>query len=206
MVIDNLQLAAPHENDHGLARNLIGNLIRSAQSVGLHRDVPGSGIPPFEIEMRRRLWWNICALDCRASEDFGIEPMIIEDTVALPLNLNDADLHPNMTKTPPPWTGATDITLCLTKFTMARMGARFRYVGFKKTSSGMDGSVSGLEARAAEINKTQDEILAQLEVGFNHPPKAPHSQPQCELLGRTFMRLMSVSTCGPLGIQFLTST
>lgn len=132
--------------------------------------------------------------------------MITGDTVALPSNLNDADLHPSMTRTPPPWTGATDITLCLSKFTMARMSAQVRSVGFQKSSSGEDGSVSHLNATAAAINETQDEILAQLEVGFNHPPKSPHSQPQCELSGRTFMRLMSVSSDGPISIQFLTST
>ena len=132
IVADSWQLTAPHENDHGLARNLTGNLIRSAQSIGLHRDVPESGISPFEIEIRRRLWWNICALDCSTSENHGIEPMITEISVELPLNLNDADLHPSMAKTPPPSTGATDITLCLVKFQMACMNAQFRSASGKR--------------------------------------------------------------------------
>lgn len=47
--------------------SLIGLAIRASQSFGLHKDGVHWGLSPFEIEMRRRLWWHLCALDSRIS-------------------------------------------------------------------------------------------------------------------------------------------
>lgn len=47
--------------------SLIGLAIRASQSFGLHKDGVHWGLPPFEIEMRRRLWWQLCAMDWRVS-------------------------------------------------------------------------------------------------------------------------------------------
>jgi hypothetical protein len=188
VVADSWQLTSPHENDHGLARNLTGNLIRSAQSIGLHREGSGSGISPFEVEIRRRLWWNICALDCRTSEDHGIEHMIPDTNVALPSNLNDADLHPSMTNTPTPSKTATDTTFCLIKFQLARMLGQMKLANSKRA----DVSPAHLEARTAAIKETEDAILAAC-LGNGPPPDLPQSRQDCKLAGETIMKLTSVS-------------
>jgi hypothetical protein len=57
---------------------LTGLAVRIAQTLGVHRDGSHFGLKPFEIEMRRRLWWQVCILDARASEDHGCDPTIVE--------------------------------------------------------------------------------------------------------------------------------
>lgn len=71
-------------------------IIRLARNIGLHWDGMTYGLGPFEIEMRRRLWWHICILDVRTSEDQGTESETLDmdfDT-RLPLNINDEDISP----------------------------------------------------------------------------------------------------------------
>ena len=65
--------------------------------------------------MRRRLFWQILALDMRASEDRGSVPSLTEHSfnTAMPCNLNDTDFgynsqHPLHTRT-----GHTEMTFCL---------------------------------------------------------------------------------------------
>lgn len=57
---------------------LTGLVVRIAQTLGVHRDGSHFRLPPFEIEMRRRLWWQVCILDARSSEDHGCDPTIVE--------------------------------------------------------------------------------------------------------------------------------
>lgn len=57
---------------------LTGLAVRIAQSLGMHRDGTHFDLPPFEVEMRRRLWWQVCILDTRSSEDHGCDPTIVE--------------------------------------------------------------------------------------------------------------------------------
>jgi len=57
---------------------LTGLVVRIAQTLGIHRDGTHFKLPPFEIESRRRLWWQLCILDARSSEDHGCDPTIAE--------------------------------------------------------------------------------------------------------------------------------
>jgi hypothetical protein len=41
---------------------LTGLLLRMAHSLGIHRDGAQFGLSPFDTEMRRRLWWQVCTL------------------------------------------------------------------------------------------------------------------------------------------------
>ncbi|KAH0543582.1 hypothetical protein FGG08_002143 [Glutinoglossum americanum] len=101
---------------------LTGLAIRVAQSLGLHRDGAAFKLSPFETEMRRRLWWQICILDIRSAEDDGSDPSIMEysfDT-KLPLNINDNDIEPETEKTPVARKECTDMTFCLVRFEICR--------------------------------------------------------------------------------------
>ncbi|KAF2032847.1 hypothetical protein EK21DRAFT_98671 [Setomelanomma holmii] len=109
---------------------LTGLVVRIAQTLGVHRDGSHFKLPPFEIEMRRRLWWQVCILDARSSEDHGCDPTIVEaqfDT-KLPLNVNDTDLDPSMTEFPEERQGFTDMTFCLLRFEVANIFRRILYV------------------------------------------------------------------------------
>jgi hypothetical protein len=87
--------------------------MRSAQSVGLHRDGSNFKLPPFETEMRRRLWWFLWSIEARAAEDHGIsvsDHMIDVSGTRFPSNLDDGDLYPGMVELPaskPTWTAMT---------------------------------------------------------------------------------------------------
>lgn len=109
---------------------LTGLVVRIAQTLGIHRDGSHFNLSPFEIEMRRRLWWQVCILDARASEDHGCDPTIVEaqfDT-QMPLNVNDADLDPNMKEFPESRIGFTEMTFCIIRFEVANIFRRILYV------------------------------------------------------------------------------
>ncbi|KAF7558192.1 hypothetical protein G7Z17_g121 [Cylindrodendrum hubeiense] len=102
---------------------LNGLAIRAAESIGLHRDGRKLNLPPFESEMRRRLWWHLVARDGRAAEDHGLNntysPSLMSG-VDLPLNLEDVDLYPEMKELPPARPGWTRMTLALVNLYVSR--------------------------------------------------------------------------------------
>ncbi|KAF2658318.1 hypothetical protein K491DRAFT_276236 [Lophiostoma macrostomum CBS 122681] len=72
----------------------LGAAIRTAQGLGLHRDGSQFDLRPVDIEVRRRVWAQLCVLDVRYAEQLGREPTITSysyDT-ALPLSIDDTDL------------------------------------------------------------------------------------------------------------------
>jgi len=81
---------------------LNGLAIRLAQSIGLHRDGLNFKLSSFDSEMRRRLWWQIWAIDSRAAEDHGIMSTSFDASsdIALPSNLDDSELFHTMTELP----------------------------------------------------------------------------------------------------------
>lgn len=108
---------------------LTGLLIRLAQSLGLHRDGKQFGLTPYEIELRRRLWWQIVHLDLRASEDHGSDPTILDQSfdTMFPLNINDDDIDPSMTEMPKEREGTTEMTFDLIRFTVSTTARRLSY-------------------------------------------------------------------------------
>ena len=92
---------------------MTGLLIRMAHALGLQRD--GSHfdhLTPYEVEIRRRMWWSVCILDVQASEDQGLELTITRGSfdTKLPLNINDADIEPQTKETPTERHCLTDTT------------------------------------------------------------------------------------------------
>ncbi|KAF1955036.1 hypothetical protein CC80DRAFT_526443 [Byssothecium circinans] len=109
---------------------LTGLAVRIAQTLGIHRDGSHFHLKPFEIEMRRRLWWQVYILDTRASEDHGCDPTIVESQfdTKMPLNVNDSDIDPDMVKFPPDRQGFTDMSFCLTRFEVSNISRRILYI------------------------------------------------------------------------------
>lgn len=98
--------------------SLCGLVVRIAITLGLHRDGSDFNLPPFEAEIRRRTWWQICMLDVRTSDDHGCDPTIMVHTfdTRKPLNINDDDLSPTMIELPQERTGITDMTFACIRF------------------------------------------------------------------------------------------
>ncbi|KAJ5116335.1 hypothetical protein N7456_000683 [Penicillium angulare] len=93
---------------------MTGIVIRMALSLGLQRDGSHFGhLTPFEIEMRRRVWWGLCLIDVRASEDQGTDYTIALGSfdTKMPLNINDADITPESKEMPPEHDGLTDMSI-----------------------------------------------------------------------------------------------
>ncbi|KAI1091932.1 fungal-specific transcription factor domain-containing protein [Rostrohypoxylon terebratum] len=95
---------------------MTGLAIRMGQALGLQRD--GSRFPnltPYEVEMRRRLWWGLCAIDGRASEDQGTDLTITQGSfdTKFPLNINDSDIEMETKETPKEHEGLTDMTFSI---------------------------------------------------------------------------------------------
>ena len=90
---------------------LAGCVVRIAQRMGLSTDGTNYAIPPFEVEMRRRLWWQIVLIDIRVAELSGAGPAMLSYTwsTKLPSNINDSDLFPDMREPPIERPGITEM-------------------------------------------------------------------------------------------------
>lgn len=102
-----------------LTSALTGAAIRLCQKMALHRENADPKLSVFEKEMRTRLWCQLRGLDsrCRAMFAPGVKPSQSEyGEVRLPLNINDADLHPDMTEPPIERSTPTEMLCVLAKF------------------------------------------------------------------------------------------
>ncbi|KAL3476683.1 fungal-specific transcription factor domain-containing protein [Aspergillus californicus] len=97
---------------------LVGLAVGMALKMGLNKDGEAVGLSPFEVEMRRRLWWQLFILDIRVAEDRGSDPCILESSfnTRLPSNISDVNLHPMMAQTPVCGPGRTEMLFSLVRF------------------------------------------------------------------------------------------
>ena len=95
MMTDEDQTSVRANDTRRLMWTLTSLAVRIAQAMGLHHEHSSSSLRPFEREMRRRLWWQICLLDSHAADDRATNPVIYADSFStkLPLHINDEDLH-----------------------------------------------------------------------------------------------------------------
>ncbi|KAL2159370.1 hypothetical protein VTH06DRAFT_2373 [Thermothelomyces fergusii] len=163
-----LVLVRRHD-DTRFAWTLTGLLIRLTQALGLHRD--GSHFPnltPFQIEMRRRLFWAVCVLDLRAAEDQGTDLSIVSGTfdTQLPLNINDDDISPESTQLPEPREGPTDMTFPLIRYEICAFSRRLHPVSSDMMTSARRGDVEkSLAEREAMLNEVGNKVRKKLLKG-----------------------------------------
>lgn len=116
---------------------MAGLVIRMALALGIHRDGTNfDHLTPFEIEMRRRVWWVICALDVRASEDQGTEFTITTGSfdTKIPLNINDGDIGPDTKEMPQEREGLTDMSFARVVHKMTEVARQIMAPGLRKPS------------------------------------------------------------------------
>ena len=137
---------------------MTGLVIRMAQYLGLQRDgTHFEHLSPFEIEMRRKVWWGVCMLDMRASEDQGTDLTITSGSfdTKIPLNINDVDIDPETKQMPTERDGVTDMTFARIFFGIGDITRKMT------TPSARDG-VADLEDQSRLLN----EIYQKFEQGY----------------------------------------
>lgn len=114
---------------------LTGIAIRLAQRMGLHRDGDTLGLPPFEVQMRRRLFWQLLPLDSYAGQVCGTGILISPNSwdTKQPLNINDDQIFPGMTEPPLEQRSATEMIFCLSRMELSnfytRTGVKLKEIG-----------------------------------------------------------------------------
>lgn len=99
-----------------------GTVVRIAQKMGYHRDGELLNLPPFETEMRRRIWYQIIMQDAKNAMVSGLSHALLPlnwDTKE-PQNVNDADLFPGSTEPIHPREGPTEMAFCLLVYQIAK--------------------------------------------------------------------------------------
>lgn len=130
-----------------------------AQAMGLHRDGERLGLSPFQSELRRRVWWHFVGRDSRAAEDYGIQKVCNpRSDVDLPLNLDDADLHPDLESLPPAKPGVTAMTFPLVTYEISR--AVHRLAGILASAT------SASPPKESVRKQIIDEMRARIEVSL----------------------------------------
>ncbi|KAF2622821.1 hypothetical protein BU25DRAFT_302662, partial [Macroventuria anomochaeta] len=108
---------------------LSGVAQRIGQRIGLHRDGDMLKLPPFEAEVRRRLWWQIIMLEGfsqkLAGTGTGTDASILMGDVKMPANLNDSDLFPGMKELPKESDRATEMMFFLIRCHVGEFFKRF---------------------------------------------------------------------------------
>ncbi|KAG5747382.1 hypothetical protein H9Q70_009948 [Fusarium xylarioides] len=148
---------------------LNGLVIRVAQSLGLHKDGTKLGLPPFESELRRRLWWHIITRDSRSGEDFGLEDpneLLSTSDVKLPLNINDADILPGMAGLPVERTEWTCMTFSLINVDLAKATEKLK-------TCNASASALGKEGRTKILQQVHSRVRTRLE---KCNPITPHQR------------------------------
>ncbi|KAI1109517.1 hypothetical protein F5Y14DRAFT_444644 [Nemania sp. NC0429] len=138
---------------------MTGLVIRMAQALGLQRDgTHFKQFTPFEIDLRRRVWYALCALDVRASEDQGTEFTIQYGSfdTKLPWNINDNDIDVNTKEIPAEREGVTDMTLAI-------LSMEISHISRQMLSPGVD--LEGQNRLLAIINTKLEERYLRFSSG-----------------------------------------
>lgn len=139
---------------------LTGVAVRIGQRMGIHRDGEVLGLPPFEVEMRRRLFYQLMPLDSIAGQMSGAGMSILPDSwdTKSPLNINDKQIWPGMTQAPKEQKGATEMIFCLSRCFLGKH--------FAKAEKSGDGAGLSQFRDCLEAEKAIAEAEAAVEEKF----------------------------------------
>lgn len=135
---------------------LTGVAVRISQRMGLHRDGETLGLPPFEVQMRRRLFYRLLPLDANAGQMSGVGLSVLSlawDTKE-PLNVDDNHIWPGMTEAPQEKKGASEMIFCLARMSI---GKYFAKAGRPSNGSGSAHFKDYQEAELV-ISKAESEV------------------------------------------------
>lgn len=94
--------------------------------MGLHRDTAGCGLPRLEVELRRRLWWQLVNL-VDHPDNTGLDcymALTVGANTRFPLNIDDSELERNRGEER---SGFTEASFCLMQYEITRAFNQIRY-------------------------------------------------------------------------------
>lgn len=152
-------VAARSQLDPHTFWSLTGIATRLAQRMGLHRDGENLGLPPFEIQMRRRLFWQLLPLDTYAGQVSGTGISISPESwdTKKPLNINDDQIYPGMEEQPEEQKGATEMMFSLARIELSNF--------YAKTGVKLKGASVSFK-NSDEIEKLIDDVEGSIEAKY----------------------------------------
>lgn len=181
---------------------LTGAAVRIAQGMGLERDGLFLGLPIFETEMRRRIWWMLKGHDFRTAELCGLAKFRDLDTggesTKWPTNVNDDQLYPGMPSLPTESNMLTDMAYVamkyeLTNFAAGRIGS-FRQQGKDPSQWNLHNSESDKADMDGPLRELE-EVLETKYVRYCDPSQPLHLMTM--LLARTAVNVVRFLTHHP---------
>jgi hypothetical protein len=158
-------MSTRHQNDANTFWILTGTAMRIAQRMGLHKDGESLGLPPYDVQIRRRLFHQIVALDGYASQISGTGITIESGAwdCKQPLNINDDQIWPGMTQPPKEQKGATEMI-----FFLARAELATWHLGAMAGKIGKSPPHKAFSSEACEGAKVDgvDELEASIETKY----------------------------------------
>lgn len=148
-------LACKHHYDPSTYWILTGVAVRISQRMGLHRDGAALGLPPFDVQLRRRLFYQLIPLDGIASQLSGTGIAIAPESwdTKEPLNINDDQIWPGMNTMPEEQKGATEMIFCLARACIGKFFAR----SMRGTATGQFQHYSAVEPLIREAESEVEE-------------------------------------------------
>ncbi|KIW19270.1 hypothetical protein PV08_03564 [Exophiala spinifera] len=143
--------------------NMLGVAVRIGEGMGLHRDGSALGLPPFDAEIRRRIWWEMSLLDDRSGDLSGYgRVFVFEGSTNIPkapANVDDDKLFPSMTSMPEESTKVTESLYCALRAEM--FSYWIVYVSQKRKERMSGDIVSRLES--PDVLKERDKAVEDFE-------------------------------------------
>jgi hypothetical protein len=148
------------EDDTRFCWTLTGLAIRIAQGLGIHRDGTNFDLSPFDTEIRRRLWWALCALDLRSAEELGTDLTITDRSfdTQLPSNINDSEIDPDTVKLPPPRDGRSDCAVALVRYEICALSRRLHTISTAMAPISPDDAAATLAERERMLIEVYDKV------------------------------------------------
>lgn len=162
--------------------SITGVAIRIAQAMGLERDGSHLGLPYFDAEMRRRIWWALKTFDHRVADLCGLSKFrdlnIDSHSTNWPANVNDDQLHPGMTEPPASVKMLTDAAFIALKYEFVGLAAarvsELRKQGKEPSQWDLDLSTGAEKGSMIDSLKEMEEVLETKYLRYCDPSEPLH--------------------------------
>lgn len=143
--------------------NMLGVAVRIGEGMGLHRDGSTLGLPPFDVEIRRRIWWEMSLLDQRSGDLSGYGRIGTFDGSMnipnCPANVDDDELFPSMASIPAESTKVSDSLYCALR---AEMFSYWSSYASRKKKERLSGDFPG-RLKSPDEMKERDKVIEEFE-------------------------------------------